>query len=120
MMRRHVLSGSDPWPCTSESPVRLGLGPPARPGSTRVERRPYRAGMARARTFEGPALVLGDVLYAHGHRDQAAALREVLSETDAVRDDVERALVAERLRQVVAADHVAAEGSALVSGEYSS
>ena len=56
--------------------------------------------MGRARSFEGPALVLGRTLHERGHHDLAAALLEIVPETGAVKEDAQRALLVERLRKV--------------------
>lgn len=45
----------------------------------------YLAGVAQARSFEKSALALGRDLRAHGHRDLAAALLEVVLGVLAVR-----------------------------------
>lgn len=66
----------------------------------------YLAEVAQDRSFEESALVLGRDLRADGYRDLAAALLEVVPETGTVRDDAHRAVVAERLHGISAADHV--------------
>ena len=64
--------------------------------------------MADDRSLEDPALDLGRALRSDGHAVLAAVLLEVLPEAGALRDDAERALVAERLARVAAADDVPA------------
>lgn len=66
----------------------------------------YVADVAQDRSFEESARVLGRDLRAHGYRDLAAALLEILPETGSVGDDAHRAFVAERLHRISAADHV--------------
>jgi len=62
--------------------------------------------VAQDRSFEESALVLSRDLRAHGYRDLAAALLEVVPQTGSVSDDAHRALVAERLHNISAAESV--------------